>query len=57
MRAVARGEHGWPFAAPVTDDIAPGYSAEIARPMDLGTLEQQLKQGAYADLGACSFSA
>ena len=51
VRVVARGDHGWPFAAPVTDDIAPGYSAEIARPMDLGTIEQQLKGRAYADLG------
>lgn len=54
VRAVARGEAGWPFEAPVTDAMAPGYSREIARPMDLGTIAKALKSGNYASLGARS---
>ncbi len=52
VRAVARGEAGWPFEAPVTDDMAPGYSREIVRPMDLGTIAKGLKRGDYHSLGA-----
>ncbi len=51
VRAVARGEAGWPFEAPVTDAMAPGYSREIARPMDLGTIAKALKRGNYTSLG------
>lgn len=51
-RLTARGEAGRLFANPVTEDIAPGYLAEIARPMDLGSLERGLKRGDYATLGA-----
>jgi hypothetical protein len=54
VRAVARGEAGWPFEAPVTDAMAPGYSREIARPMDLGSIAKALKSGNYASLGARS---
>ena len=48
---VAKGESGWPFAVPVTDDVAPGYSNEIRRPMDLGSVAASLKLGAYVTLG------
>ena len=48
---MAKGESGWPFAVPVTDDVAPGYSKEITRPMDLGNITTSLKLGGYATLG------
>ena len=48
---MAKGESGWPFAVPVTDDVAPGYSNEITRPMDLGNVATSLKLGAYVTLG------
>ncbi|BDA48817.1 probable pH-interacting protein at C-terminar half [Coccomyxa sp. Obi] len=51
VRAVARGEAGWPFEAPVSDEVAPGYSREIVRPMDLGTIAKALKRGDYTSLG------
>jgi hypothetical protein len=55
VRAVARGSHGWPFSAPVTDEVAPGYSKEIKHPMDLGTVSKQLKHDVYSSLGALLF--
>ena len=51
VKAVAKGESGWPFAVPVTDDVAPGYSNEITRPMDVGSIAISLKLGAYVTLG------
>jgi len=51
VRAVAKGESGWVFAVPVTDDVAPGYSKDIKKPMDLGTVAKNLKSGAYVTLG------
>ncbi len=54
VRAVAKGEAGWVFAVPVTDDVAPGYSQEIKTPMDLGTVAKNLKSVAYFTLGALS---
>lgn len=38
------------FAWPVTDNIAPGYSAIISQPMDLSTMKQKIDDGAYANL-------
>ena len=52
VRAVAKGESGWVFAVPVTDDVAPGYSKDIKKPMDLGTVAKNLRSGAYITLGA-----
>lgn len=37
-----------PFGAPVSDADAPGYSAVVARPMDLGTLRDGLERREYA---------
>lgn len=51
VRAVMRGSSGWPFSEPVTDAVAPGYSREIKKPMDLGTIATKLKQGKYNALG------
>lgn len=39
------------FREPVTQDIAPDYAEVIARPMDLGTVLQQVKEGRYT--GGC----
>ncbi|XP_013102389.2 bromodomain-containing protein 7 [Stomoxys calcitrans] len=38
------------FAWPVTDDIAPGYSKIIARPMDFSTMRQKIDDNDYATL-------
>lgn len=35
------------FAEPVTDDIAPGYSALIKHPMDLSTMATKISNHAY----------
>jgi hypothetical protein len=52
VRKLAGSRAGAPFAAPVQAADAPGYATLIARPMDLGTIAQQLEAGAYATLGA-----
>ena len=51
VKAVAKCESGWPFAVPVTDDVAPGYSKEIDKPMDLGSVAKSIKSGSYTTLG------
>ena len=51
VQAVARSPAGRPFAAPVTDDVVPGYSAAISKPMDLSTIASRLSQGSYPSLG------
>ena len=56
VKAAAKSESGWLFAVPVTDDIAPGYSQEITKPMDLGTVAKNLKSGAYYTLGMPSLA-
>jgi bromodomain-containing protein 7/9 len=38
------------FAWPVTDQIAPGYSAIIARPMDFTTMRSKVKDGQYTGI-------
>ncbi|CRL04715.1 CLUMA_CG017775, isoform A [Clunio marinus] len=35
------------FAWPVTDDIAPGYSSIITRPMDFSTIRQKIEENEY----------
>ena len=51
---VARTKDGAPFAAPVDERFAPGYSAVVASLMDLGTVAARARAGAYASLGAAS---
>lgn len=38
------------FAWPVTDNIAPGYSAIITQPMDLSTMKQKIDDNMYGNL-------
>ncbi|XP_030383707.1 bromodomain-containing protein 7 [Scaptodrosophila lebanonensis] len=38
------------FAWPVTDDIAPGYSSIISKPMDFSTMRQKIDDHEYATL-------
>jgi bromodomain-containing protein 7/9 len=38
------------FAWPVTDQIAPGYSAIIKRPMDLSTMRSKIRTKQYRGL-------
>lgn len=38
------------FAWPVTDNIAPGYSAIITSPMDFSTMRQKVEDNLYANL-------
>ncbi|XP_064537287.1 bromodomain-containing protein 7 [Drosophila montana] len=38
------------FAWPVTDDIAPGYSSIISKPMDFSTMRQKIDDHEYAAL-------
>lgn len=37
-----------PFEMPVTDKQAPGYSTIVQRPMDLGTIRQNLETRMYS---------
>lgn len=39
------------FAWPVTDDIAPGYSNIITKPMDFSTMRQKIDDSEYSTLG------
>lgn len=38
------------FSFPVTDLIAPGYSAVIRRPMDFSTMKDKVKKELYQSL-------
>uniref|UniRef100_A0A1B0DRE2 Uncharacterized protein n=1 Tax=Phlebotomus papatasi TaxID=29031 RepID=A0A1B0DRE2_PHLPP len=38
------------FAWPVTNDIAPGYSAIITKPMDFSTMHQKINDNAYSSI-------
>uniref|UniRef100_A0A6B2EES2 Putative irf-2-binding protein celtix-1 n=1 Tax=Phlebotomus kandelakii TaxID=1109342 RepID=A0A6B2EES2_9DIPT len=38
------------FAWPVTNDIAPGYSAIISKPMDFSTMRQKIDENAYSTI-------
>ncbi|EDV99112.1 GH13677 [Drosophila grimshawi] len=42
------------FAWPVTDDIAPGYSSIISKPMDFSTMRQKIDDHEYAALSEFS---
>jgi len=38
------------FAWPVTDNIAPGYSSIITKPMDFSTMKQKIEENQYRTL-------
>lgn len=38
------------FAWPVTDNIAPGYSSIITKPMDFSTMKQKIEENQYKTL-------
>lgn len=42
------------FAWPVTDDIAPGYSSIITRPMDFSTIRQKIDDNEYTSVSEFS---
>lgn len=49
-RMICRKDKDGIFELPVTDDIAPGYSLIIARPMDLSTMRKKIDSHEYATL-------
>ncbi|XP_053673072.1 bromodomain-containing protein 7 isoform X2 [Anopheles nili] len=42
------------FAWPVTDDIAPGYSSIILKPMDFSTIRQKIEENEYGSVAEFS---
>ena len=44
------------FAWPVTDNIAPGYSTIIPKPMDFSTMKQKIEDNQYRTLHEFSVS-
>jgi Bromodomain len=55
VAALINHEHGEPFASPVTDEVAPGYSDVVKKPMDLSKILAQVRAGGYSN--AASFAA
>eukprot|EP00911_Craspedida_sp_UC1_P002293 UC1_evm2s1735 len=47
---VSERDKGMWFQAPVTEDIAPGYSSVVSRPMDMGTMRERVQAGGYASI-------
>jgi bromodomain-containing protein 7/9 len=50
LKAVEKKDPHQFFAWPVTDDIAPGYSAIITKPMDFSTIRQKIEENKYSTL-------
>lgn len=50
LRALEKRDPHQFFAWPVTDDIAPGYSSIITKPMDFSTIRQKIDDSEYASL-------
>lgn len=50
LRALEKRDPHQFFAWPVTDDIAPGYSSIITRPMDFSTIRQKIDDSEYLSL-------
>ncbi|BDA45471.1 probable Bromodomain-containing protein 9 at N-terminal half [Coccomyxa sp. Obi] len=48
QRMQKKDTHGY-FRDPVTDELAPGYSAVIKRPMDFKTMTARFEKGEYKD--------
>lgn len=47
LKAVEKRDPHQFFAWPVTDDIAPGYSSIITKPMDFSTIRQKIEENEY----------
>lgn len=47
VQKIMKEPHANLFASPVTDEIAPGYSAVVKEPMDLGTIQRKLQKRVY----------
>ena len=52
IRGVSKSAAGATFAHPVSADLAPDYSDIIKRPMDLGTIVENIHASKYSSLGA-----
>lgn len=50
LRALEKRDPHQFFAWPVTDDIAPGYSSIITKPMDFSTIRQKIDDSEYLSL-------
>ena len=51
LKGVAKTSTGRHFAKPVPAEAIPGYLDVIQKPMDIGTVVLNLRQGKYASLG------
>ncbi|KAK9753996.1 protein of unknown function (DUF3512) [Popillia japonica] len=49
-KAIEKRDPNQFFAWPVTDNIAPGYSSIITKPMDLSTMKQKIDDNLYGEL-------
>ena len=47
LTGLRKHEDGWVFEEPVTEDIAPGYSEIIDKPMDYLTIEKKIEKCEY----------
>ena len=46
-------DHGnaWPFYSRITEDIAPGYSQIVRRPMEMDTIDEKINKKCYSSAG------
>ena len=54
LAALREAEDGWPFLYPVDSKALPDYYRIIPTPMDLTTIQRNLKQGKYKTISAFS---
>ena len=51
VKGLTKLDSAAPFLAPVSEEEAPGYHSVVKEPMDLSTVLNKLKTGAYSSLG------
>lgn len=51
VKGLTKLDSAAPFLTPVSEEEAPGYHSVVKEPMDLGTVLNKLKTGAYSSLG------